>query len=118
MRSGVTHFLADHHTVQAEVGARFLRLGILADDFGPQRERPVDRLEHTQFQRTERAGLFRIGINVFARGPPVDRQSQHTVIMALRGVEDQLAGAVPFDGKPQLDEIADLARSHEQVIGP
>jgi hypothetical protein len=68
-------------------------------------------------QRTKFARLLCIRINVFPRRPSVDGQSQHTVIMAFRGVEDQLVGPVPFDGKPQLNEIADLPGAHEQVIG-
>ncbi len=49
-----------------------------SDDFGPQREHTVDRLEHAQFQRTKRTGLLRIGINVLGHRPPVDPQPQHT----------------------------------------
>ncbi len=63
-------------------------------------------------------GFSGVSINVLTRGLAVDCQSQHTVIMAFSSVEDQLAGPIPFDGKPQFDKIADLARSHEQVIGP
>jgi hypothetical protein len=37
--------------------------------------------------------------------------------MTLRGVEDQFAGPFLFEGKPRLDEIADLAGSHEHSPG-